>query len=73
MPEADENKAREENGEWDQYWDCTAVCKLRRRYQIYMQDQEKQYGEELGGNTVEYILFVEGDGKLLAQNVGKRC
>lgn len=65
LKSSDDGEREEENGGWDQYWDCTAVCKLRRRYQMYMQDQEKQYGDELGGNIVEYILFVEGGGRLL--------
>lgn len=52
------------NSEWDAYWDCTAVCKLHRRYQTYMQEQEKLYGDKIGGKPFEYILFVEGGGEL---------
>lgn len=60
-----------ENGEWDAYWDCTAVCKLHRRYQTYMQEQEKRYSDKIGGKPFEYILFVEG-GKLLIWKVANK-
>lgn len=64
-----ETEVEEQNDEWDAYWDCTAICKLRRRYQAYMGEQEKLYGEKMGGNPFEYILFVEGGGELLTRTV----
>lgn len=51
--------ANEEQSEeqWDQYWECTAICKQRRGYKAYMQ-------EKMGNGGMEYIVFVEGDSKL---------
>lgn len=51
----------EENDEWDAYWDCTVICKMRRRYQTCIQEKERRRSEEESGvKSVEYVLFVEG-------------
>ncbi|KAH8146307.1 uncharacterized protein LAJ45_09750 [Morchella importuna] len=41
----------ESEGEWDSYWECTAVCKLWKRFKIQQ--------EIANGPRVEFYLFVE--------------
>jgi hypothetical protein len=45
----------ESEGEWDAYWECTAVCKLWKRFKIQQ--------EIVNGPRVEFYLFVETERK----------